>query len=175
MQTKSEIDVAVLMGSASDWKHMRPAVDILVEVGVRVRVHVTSAHRTPERTLEIIRAAEADGCLVFLCGAGMAAHLAGMVAAHTRLPVLGVPLPGGILDGMDALLATVQMPPGIPVATFGVGSAGARNAATFAAQVVGQRREEVAERVAAARRKGVEKVLASDQEVRSSLEGGGDV
>jgi 5-(carboxyamino)imidazole ribonucleotide mutase len=169
MQRTNAIDVAVLMGSASDWKHMRPAVETLDRLGVRVRVRVTSAHRTPERTLEIVQTAEADGCLLFLCGAGMAAHLAGMVAAHTHLPVLGVPLPGGMLDGMDALLATVQMPPGVPVATFGVGSAGARNAAFFAAQIVAQQRHEVGEKLLAARNAGADKVLAGDQEVRSSL------
>jgi 5-(carboxyamino)imidazole ribonucleotide mutase len=170
----SEIDVAVLMGSASDWNHMRPAVEVLEGLGVRVRVHVTSAHRTPDRTVDIIRAAEADGCAVFVCGAGMAAHLAGMVAAHSERPVLGVPLPGGVLDGIDALLATVQMPAGVPVATFGVGSAGARNAAYFAAQVVARQRPEVGRELAAARRAGADKVLAGDRDVRASLEGRDD-
>jgi 5-(carboxyamino)imidazole ribonucleotide mutase len=114
----SEVDIAFLMGSASDWKHLRPAVAVLRELGLRFRVHVTSAHRTPQRTVEVVRTAEEDGCQVFICAAGMAAHLAGAVAAHTVRPVLGVPLPGGVLDGVDALLSTVQMPGGVPVATF---------------------------------------------------------
>jgi 5-(carboxyamino)imidazole ribonucleotide mutase len=111
----SEIDVALLMGSASDWKHLRPAVEVLRELGLRFRVHVTSAHRTPQRTVELVRGAEQDGCQVFICAAGMAAHLAGVVASHTVRPVLGIPLPGGVLDGVDALLSTVQMPGGVPV------------------------------------------------------------
>jgi 5-(carboxyamino)imidazole ribonucleotide mutase len=166
----SEIDVALLMGSSSDWKHLQSAVKVMRDIGLRVRVHVTSAHRTPQRTLDIVGRAEEDGCAVFICAAGMAAHLAGAVAAHSRLPVLGVPLPGGLLDGVDALLSTVQMPGGIPVATFGVGSAGAKNAAFFAAQIVARDREDVAERLAAARREGAEKVLDGEREVRASLE-----
>lgn len=165
-------EVTVLMGSASDWPHLRSAVALLEEMGVGRRVHVTSAHRTPERTVELVRTAESDGCRVFLCAAGMAAHLAGVVAAHTARPVLGVPLPGGVLDGVDALLSTVQMPPGVPVASFGVGSAGARNAAIFAAQVVAVERSEVAAAVARIREAGREKVLAGDHQVREELAGG---
>ncbi len=166
----SEIDVALLMGSSSDWKYLEPAVTLMEKIGLRLRVHVTSAHRTPERTVEIVQRAEDDGCAVFICAAGMAAHLAGVVAAHSLRPVLGVPLPGGMLDGMDALLSTVQMPAGIPVATFGVGAAGAKNAAYFAAQIVAARREEVAEAVAEARRQGAEKVSAAERQVIASLE-----
>jgi len=166
----SEIDVALLMGSSSDWKHLESAVTLMGEMGLRLRVHVTSAHRTPERTVEIVQRAQDDGCAVFICAAGMAAHLAGAVAAHSLRPVLGVPLPGGMLDGMDALLSTVQMPAGIPVATFGVGAAGAKNAAYFAAQIVAAQRQEVAEAVAEARRQGAEKVSAAEGEVIASLE-----
>lgn len=166
----SEIDVALLMGSASDWKHVRPAVTVLRELGLRFRVHVTSAHRTPQRTVELVRAAEEDGCQVFLCAAGMAAHLAGVVAAHTIRPVLGIPLPGGVLDGVDALLSTVQMPGGVPVATFAVGSAGARNAAYFAAQVVAGQRPEVASALATLRRAGADKVAEGEREVQAELE-----
>jgi len=165
----SRIDVVLLMGSASDWKHLRVAVDVMDELGLKHRVHVTSAHRTPERTVELVRTAEADGCEAFICAAGMAAHLAGVVAAHTLKPVLGVPLPGGVLDGMDALLSTVQMPGGIPVATFAVGKAGARNAAFFAAAVVASRRPEVAEALRAARARGADTVEAGEQEIRSEL------
>lgn len=129
-------EVVVLIGSASDWGQVAPALDLLDQLGVSSRVHVTSAHRTPARTVELVRKAETDGCQVFVCAAGMAAHLAGAVAGQTLLPVLGVPLPGGVLDGVDALLSTVQMPGGVPVATFAVGRAGAKNAAFFAAQIV---------------------------------------
>lgn len=166
----SEIDVALLMGSASDWENLRPAVAVLRELGLRYRVHVTSAHRTPQRTVELVRAAEEDGCQVFICAAGMAAHLAGAVAAQTVRPVLGVPLPGGVLDGVDALLSTVQMPGGVPVATFAVGSAGARNAAYFAAQVVAGQRPEVASALVAVRRAGADKVAAGERQVHDELE-----
>lgn len=163
----SQVDVVLLMGSASDWKHLRPAVEVMQQLGLAHRVHVTSAHRTPERTVELVRAAERDGCRAFICAAGMAAHLAGVVAAHTLVPVLGVPLPGGVLDGVDALLSTVQMPGGIPVATFAVGSAGARNAAFFAAQIVASGRPEVAQALAAARAAGADKVEEADSEIRA--------
>jgi len=153
------------MGSASDWKHLEPAVELLRQLGVTCDVHVSSAHRTPERTVELVRAADAGGCRVFICAAGMAAHLAGFVAGHTLRPVLGVPLPGGVLDGVDALLSTVQMPSGVPVATFAVGPAGAANAAYFAAQIVATERPEVAQALAAARRAGAAKVLTADREL----------
>jgi 5-(carboxyamino)imidazole ribonucleotide mutase len=162
-------EVLILMGSASDWKHLRGAVEVLRSVGVGFEIHVSSAHRTPERTVELVRAAEAGGCRVFICAAGMAAHLAGVVAAHTVRPVLGVPLPGGLLDGVDALLSTVQMPGGIPVATFAVGPAGARNAAFFAAQVVAGERPEVKAALENARREGGEKVVAADAAIAAEL------
>jgi len=167
----SRIDVAVFMGSASDWKHMRAAAEVLEQLGLEFRVHVTSAHRTPQRTVELIRSAEGDGCRAFICGAGMAAHLAGVVAAHTLRPVLGVPLPGGVMDGLDALLATVQMPGGIPVATFAVGKAGARNAAFFAAQVVAGERSEVAEALAEARAAGADAVRAGERDILTEMDG----
>jgi 5-(carboxyamino)imidazole ribonucleotide mutase len=153
------------MGSASDWKHLQGAVETLRQLGVSCDVHVSSAHRTPERTVELVRAADADGCRAFICAAGMAAHLAGFVAGLTLRPVLGVPLPGGVLDGVDALLSTVQMPSGVPVATFAVGPAGAANAAYFAAQIVAAERPEVARALAAARRAGAAKVLTADREL----------
>jgi 5-(carboxyamino)imidazole ribonucleotide mutase len=161
----SRIDVAVLMGSDSDWKVMRSAVEVLDQLGISYRVHVSSAHRTPERTVELVRAAEEDGCVAFICGAGMAAHLAGAVAAQTLKPVLGVPLPGGVLDGVDALLSTVQMPGGIPVATFAVGSAGARNAAFFVGQMIGCERPELREALELARQAGAEKVQAGEEKI----------
>ncbi len=164
-------DVLVLMGSASDWKYLEPATTVLSRLGLRFTVHVSSAHRTPERTVELVRKADAAGCRVFICAAGMAAHLAGVVAAHTLRPVLGVPLPGGVLDGVDALLSTVQMPAGVPVATFAVGSAGARNAAHFAAQIVALDRPDVAEALAAQRREGAAAVESSDRDIRAACTG----
>jgi 5-(carboxyamino)imidazole ribonucleotide mutase len=172
--TQAKFEVLILMGSASDWKHLHGAVEVLEGLGVSFEVHVSSAHRTPERTVEMVRSAEAGGCRVFICAAGMAAHLAGVVAAHTVRPVLGVPLPGGVLDGVDALLSTVQMPGGIPVATFAVGSAGARNAAFFAAQVIAGERPEVATALEDARRVGGEKVAAADRKISTELGAGND-
>lgn len=170
----SSRDVTVFMGSSSDWKHLRGATDVLASLGVTFTVHVTSAHRTPDRTVELIHEAEGAGCKAFICAAGMAAHLAGVVAAHTTRPVLGVPLPGGVMDGVDALLSTVQMPSGIPVATFAVGPAGASNAAHFAAQIVALERPQVAAAIATARTIGRQRVLDGDAEVRESLTGGAD-
>lgn len=167
---RQRLDVMLLMGSASDWKYLEKAVQILEQLHLVVRVHVSSAHRTPQRTINLVRQAEEAGCRVFICAAGMAAHLAGVVAAHTLRPVLGVPLPGGVLDGVDALLSTVQMPAGIPVATFAVGSAGARNAAYFAAQVVASERPEVFEALQGHRQAGEDTVLAGDREVRAALD-----
>ena len=167
-------EVLILMGSASDWKHLRGAVEVLDGLGVSFEIHVSSAHRTPERTVDLVRSAEAGGCRVFICAAGMAAHLAGVVAAHTVRPVLGVPLPGGVLDGVDALLSTVQMPGGIPVATFAVGSAGARNAAFFAAQIIAGERPEVGVALEDARRIDGEKVAVADREINTELGAGSD-
>jgi 5-(carboxyamino)imidazole ribonucleotide mutase len=167
----AKLDVLIVIGSASDWKHFQGAVDVLQRLGLSFRVHVSSAHRTPKRTVELVRSAEAEGCRAFICGAGMAAHLAGVVAAHTLRPVLGVPLPGGVLDGVDALLSTVQMPSGIPVATFAVGPAGARNAAVFAAQIVAVERPELTDALADLRREGEAKVLAGEAQIEAALDG----
>lgn len=168
----AELDVFVLMGSASDWKHLQGAVDVLRKLELTFEVRVSSAHRTPERTIELVRRGESAGCQAFICAAGMAAHLAGVVAAHTTRPVLGVPLPGGVLDGVDALLSTVQMPSGIPVATFAVGSAGAKNAAFFAAQIVAVGRPSLQSALAKARQQGAAEVLKGDGEITESLAAG---
>src|SRR5476651_1942869 len=124
--------VAIIMGSKSDWETMRQAAEMLDELGVPNESHVLSAHRTPDATAEFARNAAGRGLRVIIAGAGGAAHLAGVVAAHTTLPVLGVPMPSKHLNGMDSLLSTVQMPKGIPVATFAIGDAGAANAGLFA-------------------------------------------
>jgi len=144
--------VAILMGSANDWEKMKPAMEALEALGIGSDVRVISAHRTPERHHRYVKAAERRGIEVFICGAGMAAHLAGVTAALTPLPVLGVPLDGSALNGMDALLATVQMPGGIPVATFAIGRAGARNAGLFAGQILAGRDARVRRRLEAYRK-----------------------
>ncbi len=126
--------VAVLMGSVKDEGKMQPAVDILERFGVPHAVHVMSAHRTPARVAEFASGAAAAGFAAIICGAGKAAHLAGVVAAHTTLPVIGVPIAAGGLGGMDSLMSTVQMPTGIPVATVAVD--GAANAAVLAVEIL---------------------------------------
>lgn len=135
--------VAILMGSKSDWESMKPAADALEKLGVACDVRVISAHRTPQRHHDFVLGAAHRGIEVFICGAGFAAHLAGVTAALTPLPVLGVPLDSSPLDGVDALLATVQMPGGIPVATFGIGPAGAKNAGLFAGAILARSDEAV--------------------------------
>jgi phosphoribosylaminoimidazole carboxylase PurE protein len=128
--------VLVLMGSESDLQVMEACKETLESLGIPSRMTVASAHRTPGRVAELVREAERKGAQVIICGAGMAAHLAGAVAAQTVLPVIGVPLSNSPLSGMDSLLSTVQMPPGVPVATVSIGKAGARNAAVLAAQII---------------------------------------
>jgi 5-(carboxyamino)imidazole ribonucleotide mutase len=128
--------VGILMGSENDWEAMQAAEKVLSELGVASDVRVISAHRTPERLTRFLREAEEGSIELIICGAGMSAHLAGVTAAHTLLPVLGVPLASGELRGMDALLSTVNMPPGIPVATFGIGKSGAKNAGLYAAAIL---------------------------------------
>ncbi|MBT3830592.1 MAG: 5-(carboxyamino)imidazole ribonucleotide mutase [Gammaproteobacteria bacterium] len=129
--------VAILMGSDSDLPVMQSTVDVLKSFGIEYEVRITSAHRTPEDTRSYVSDADARGCAVFIAAAGMAAHLAGAVAAHTLRPVIGVPIDAGPLQGFDALLSTVQMPGGIPVAGVAIGKAGAKNAAYLAVQILG--------------------------------------
>jgi len=131
--------VGILMGSANDYEVMKAAEDALKDLGVESDVRVISAHRTPERLTRFLASAEANGIEVVICGAGAAAHLAGVTAAHTTLPVLGVPLDSSPLQGLDALLSTVQMPGGIPVATFAIGKSGAKNAGLFAGAILAGR------------------------------------
>jgi 5-(carboxyamino)imidazole ribonucleotide mutase len=152
--------IGVLMGSKSDWDVMSAAREVLDELGIPHEARVLSAHRTPEQTLEYASTAEARGLEVIICAAGGAAHLAGVVAAKTVLPVLGVPIPGGTLGGLDALLSIVQMPKGVPVGTLAIGKAGAANAALFAAQILGAKRPEVRAKLKAWRDKRAAEVLA---------------
>ncbi|MGI9432486.1 MAG: 5-(carboxyamino)imidazole ribonucleotide mutase [Myxococcota bacterium] len=140
---KKQARVGVLMGSANDYDVMKPAEDALEGLGVGCDVRVISAHRTPERLTRFLDEAEDRGIEVVICGAGAAAHLAGVTAAHTLLPVLGVPIDSSPLQGLDALLATVQMPGGIPVGTLGIGKAGAKNAGLLAAAIIARKDPEV--------------------------------
>jgi 5-(carboxyamino)imidazole ribonucleotide mutase len=137
MQDRAErADVAIIMGSRSDWATMRPASDVLTELGIPCRALVISAHRTPERLFAFCNAAHERGYRVIIAGAGGAAHLPGMLAALLPLPVLGVPVQSRALNGLDSLLSIVQMPAGVPVGTFAIGEPGARNAALFAAAIL---------------------------------------
>ncbi|MEX0679439.1 MAG: 5-(carboxyamino)imidazole ribonucleotide mutase [Pirellulales bacterium] len=139
--------VGVLMGSKSDWETMRHADEMLTRFGVEHECRVLSAHRTPDETREYVTTAESRGLEVLIAGAGGAAHLAGMVAAHTTLPVLGVPMESQALKGLDALLSTVQMPGGVPVATLGIGKPGAVNAALLAVSILAGARPELREKL----------------------------
>src|SRR5689334_23795950 len=151
--------VAVIMGSSSDLKYMQAAIDVLSELGVRYEAKVVSAHRTPDWMFEYASTAEARGIEVIIAAAGGAAHLPGMVAAKTTLPVLGVPIPATMLNGLDSLLSIVQMPKGIPVGTLAIGEPGAVNAALLAAAIVATRRAEVRDRLRAWRKKRTAEVM----------------
>jgi len=163
--------VAVLMGSASDLPVMRLAVEDLKALGVACEVRVLSAHRSPDETARFAKEAAGRGLKAIICGAGAAAHLAGAVAAQTTLPVIGVPLVSGQLGGLDALLATVQMPPGVPVATVAVGEPGARNAAVLAAQILAGADPALAARLAKRKAELAADVAAKDRQVREELTG----
>jgi 5-(carboxyamino)imidazole ribonucleotide mutase len=152
--------VAILMGSASDLELMQPAADVLGELGISCELRVMSAHRTPDRVVEFVRAAEASGTRAFICGAGAAAHLAGVVAAHTIMPVIGVPLARTPLGGADALYSTVQMPSGMPVATVAID--GGQNAGLLAAQILATSDPSLAAKLRARRQANADKVMAAD-------------
>jgi 5-(carboxyamino)imidazole ribonucleotide mutase len=162
--------VLILMGSDSDWEVMSDAKKALDEMGIEAEVHVSSAHRTPERTGRLAREAAGRGVQVIICGAGAAAHLAGVCAAETELPVLGVPLAASDLRGLDALFATAQMPAGVPVGTLAVGKAGARNAGLLAARIIARGDDRVAEKVRAQRKKMAEEVEAKDAALQAMLQ-----
>lgn len=164
------IDVAIMMGSKSDLEVMRPAAKVVSALGLAVEVRVLSAHRTPAETAAFVRDAGTRGCKVFICAAGGAAHLAGAVAAHTTRPVIGVPIAAGPLGGFDALLSTVMMPPGMPVATVAVG--GSENAGLLAAQIIALGDSALAGKVDAERGARRDKVLKSDEEVRAEFKQG---
>lgn len=151
--------IGIVMGSTSDWETMKAAAKVLEEFGVRYEAKAMSAHRTPHAVAEWASNAQTSGMKAIIAAAGGAAHLAGVVAAHTTLPVLGVPMPSKHLQGLDSLLSTVQMPKGIPVATFAIGEAGAANAALFAVAVLSLADKELAKKLEQFRRKQTEAVL----------------
>jgi 5-(carboxyamino)imidazole ribonucleotide mutase len=151
--------VSVIMGSKSDWETMRAASEMLTEFGVPHECRVVSAHRTPELMAEVATSAEGRGIEVIIAGAGGAAHLPGMTAAYTTLPVLGVPIESKALKGLDSLLSIVQMPAGIPVATLAIGTAGAKNAALLAVSILANKRRPLREKLKAFREQQKRKVL----------------
>ncbi len=157
--------VLIVMGSDSDLPVMEGAATLLEEFGVPYHMTVSSAHRTPDRTLKLVKNAEKDGVEVIIAGAGAAAHLAGVIASHTILPVIGVPIDSSPLQGIDALYSTVQMPPGIPVATMAVGRSGAKNAAIFCAQVLGLKDTKIAEALRNYRKKMAREVVSKAKKV----------
>lgn len=165
----SKAFVAILMGSDSDWPCMQNTLTILKGLGIRAEVKVTSAHRTPAATHEYVKDAESRGCAVFICAAGLAAHLAGAVAGLTTRPVIGVPMDGGPLNGQDALLSTVQMPAGVPVATVAIGKAGAKNAGYLAAQMLAIADPEIAKAVAEDRAANAAAVIEKDKQLQATL------
>ena len=162
--------VAIVMGSDSDLPVMEACFDVLRSFGVDFEARITSAHRTPEVTKEFVQGAEQRGCGVFIAAAGMAAHLAGAVAATTARPVIGVPM-NASMDGLDALLSTVQMPAGIPVASVAIGKAGAKNAAYLAVQILSVSDAELAEKLRDERAANAQAIYAKDAALQDSLKG----
>ena len=163
--------VGILMGSASDKPAMEEAAKALEDLGVAWEMRILSAHRTPDEVHEYVREAPGRGIRVLIAGAGMAAHLAGVVSAATDLPVIGVPMDSSSLDGMDALLSTVQMPPGIPVASMGIGSPGARNAGLFAARILALSDSSLAKRYRRFAENQRKKVLSADRALQKERSG----
>lgn len=158
----SKAFVAILMGSDSDLTVMQNTITVLKQLDIAYEVKITSAHRTPDATHHYVKEADKRGCAVFIAAAGMAAHLAGTVAALTLKPVIGVPIDAGPLQGFDALLSTVQMPGGIPVACVAIGKAGAQNAGFFAAQILALNDAELAQRLQQVRKDRADEVIAKD-------------
>ncbi len=164
----SNIRVLILMGSDSDAPTMQAAVDVLDEFQIPCEMTVASAHRSPERVMRLVAEAPGRGVKVFIVGAGAAAHLAGVVAAHTTVPVIGVPIDSSALKGLDALLSTVQMPPGVPVATVSIGKPGATNAGVLAAQILALADPAIADRLNDYKRNLADKVEAAAAKIARS-------
>ena len=165
----SKVLVSIVMGSDSDLDIMREAAKSLDEFGIPYEIDVTSAHRSPERTAEYAKNAAGRGVRVIIAGAGGAAHLAGVIAAHTTLPVIGVPIPSTSLNGMDSLLATVQMPAGIPVATVAIGKPGATNAGLLAAQIIGLSTADIATKLEGHKQKLAKGVEEKSRKLKTTL------
>ena len=162
------MDVVIFIGSASDLEVVKDGLDLLKKFGVGFALEVTSAHRSPERTIALIRKYEAENAEVFIAVAGKAAHLGGVVAAHTVRPVIGVPVESGGLGGLDALLSTAQMPKGVPVATMGTGKAGAANAALLAIQILALKNEALRAKLVEHKKAMAAQVEADSEQVRSA-------
>jgi len=166
MVSEKTAPVAVIMGSDSDMEVMQNCIEQLKSFGIEPLVRIISAHRTPQVAAEFAENAAANGVKVIIAAAGMAAHLAGALAAKTALPIIGVPLNAGSLGGMDALLSTVQMPPGVPVATMAIGKAGAKNAAIFAVQILALSDEKLRNKLADFKKTQETKVIKKDSALR---------
>jgi len=164
----NSIKIAILMGSDSDFPTLEKGVSLLKKEGIPFRLEVSSAHRTPERTIQLIREFETQGAQVIICAAGGAAHLPGIVAAHTLLPVLGIPIESNI-SGIDSLYSIVQMPAGIPVATFGIGKAGAMNAILFALQMIALHDKHIADILTHFRQDQSEQVLNKNSTLQERI------
>jgi phosphoribosylaminoimidazole carboxylase PurE protein len=165
--TENSIDVAVLMGSDSDLPVVSEVFKIFDEFGVKYSKSVLSAHRSPHQVIELIKTSESNGCKLFIAAAGMAAHLAGAVAAHSHKPVIGIPIESGGLGGLDALLSTAQMPPGIPVATVAIGKAGAKNSAILAIQMLAISNEDMANKFSTYRANLTNEVLEKNKKLNA--------
>jgi phosphoribosylaminoimidazole carboxylase PurE protein len=163
------MDVGIFIGSESDFEIVKDALELLKKFEASFALEVTSAHRSPERTLKLIRTFEGQGAEVFIAVAGKAAHLAGVVASHTVRPVIGVPVESGGLGGLDALLSTVQMPKGIPVATMGMGKTGASNAALLAVEILGLKKGAFRKKLEEYRKKMAGQVEADSEKVQKNL------
>ena len=161
--------VAIFIGSDSDYDVIKDALEILKEFEVSFALEVTSAHRSPSRTVELVKSYEKKGVEVFIAVAGKAAHLAGVVASHTILPVIGIPVESSTLGGLDALLSTVQMPKGVPVATMGLGKSGASNAALFAVQILGLKDAALMSRIRNYREKMASQVESKSKKIQQDL------
>jgi phosphoribosylamine--glycine ligase len=160
--------VLIIMGSDSDLPIMAGAEEILKKLKIPYEMTIASAHRTPERSVKIASDAEERGIEVIIAGAGMAAHLAGVIAAHTIIPVIGVPIDSSPLHGIDSLLSTVQMPPGVPVATMAIGKAGAKNAAILSAQIIGRKDQAIVKRLKDYRKKMAEEIEKKARKIKGS-------
>lgn len=163
------MQIGILMGSDSDWPKIKGAAQTLDEFGIRYEVNVMSAHRTPDAVREYAEGASKRGIRVLICAAGGAAHLAGVVASHTVLPVIGIPVPTDLAGGLDSLLSTVQMPGDIPVATVGLGSGGARNAALLAIQILALSNPELTQKLVDFRRSLVQKIELKNKKLQQEL------